>query len=179
MGVDYLKRFDWGLAARIQRMTAAELAQLFTDRMPAWRAARRPPCSDVLELAQRAPARPIAEIIDELLADGSSLTELRNDAIHVLCLQGEDVPLDTRGSWAEVFLDEPQEALSSLDVLPGTDEELFLLLRPQHLDTILRALEETARDLGARSSSKLEAIARLRDACASRPGQLVAYCFDA
>jgi hypothetical protein len=178
MGVDYLKRFDWGLAARIQRMGADELAQLLGDRMPVWRAGGRRPTSDAIDLALRT-ARPVADILGDLIAEGCTLTELRNDAIHDLCLQGEDVPLDCSGSWAEVFLEPPQEALSSLDVLPGTDEEQFLLLRPQRLDAVLRALAEQEHELVARAPSKLEAIARLRDACAARPGQLVAYCFDA
>jgi hypothetical protein len=177
MGVDYLRRFDWTLAARIQRMTAEELAQLLEDRLPSWRAASRHPVSEALDLARRR-ARPVAEIVSELLAEGCTLTELRNDAIHDLCLQGEDVLLDASGAWAEVFLEQPQEALSSLDVLPGTDEERFLLLRPQHLDAVLRSLEDQEHERGARPR-KLEALVRLRDACAARPGLLVAYCFDA
>jgi hypothetical protein len=178
MGVDYLKRFDWGLAARIQRMSAVELSGLLAERLPAWCAGGRRPFSDALDLAART-ARPVGEIVDGLLAEGCTLTELRNDAVHDLCLQGEDVPLDAWGSWAEVFLDRPGDVLSSLDVLPGSDEELFLLLRPQHVDTVLRSLREDAHELATRSPSKLEAIARLRDTCASRPGLLVAYCFDA
>ena len=178
MGVDYLKRFDWGLAARIQRMDAAELAALLTERLPGWRASGRRAFCEALELAART-ERPIAEIVDDLLAEGCTLTELRNDAVHDLCLQGEDVRLDAPGSWAEALLDPAENALSSLDVLPGTDEELFLLLRPQHLDAVLRSMQADAPELPARSPSKLEAIARLRDACAAGPGLLVAYCFDA
>ena len=178
MGVDYLKRFDWSLAARIQRMAADELAQLLGDRMPAWHAGARRPLSEALDLALRT-TRPVAEIVSELLAEGSTLTELRNDAIHDLCMQGEDVPLDAAGTWAEAFLDQPQQTLSSLDVLPGTDEEQFLLLPPQQLDTVLRLLEQREQAPEARAPARLEALARLRDACAARPGQLVAYCFDA
>lgn len=178
MSVDYLKRFDSGLAARIQRMNAAELAALLTERLPGWRAGGRRAFSEALELASTG-ERPVAGIVDELLREGCTLTELRNDAVHDLCLHGEDVPLDARGSWAEVLLDRGENALSSLDVLPGTDEELFLLLRPQHLDAVLRSLQEGPPELSARSPSELEAITRLRDACAARPGLLVAYCFDA
>jgi hypothetical protein len=177
MGVDYLKRFDWSLASRIRRMGADELAQLLEDRMPSRRGGSWRPVSEALDLALRT-ARPVAEIVPELLAEGCTLTELRNDAIHDLCLQGEDVPLDATGAWAEVFLEQPQEALSSLDVLPGTDEERFLLLLPRHLDAVLRSLEGREHE-PARTPAKLQALARLRDACAARPGQLVAYCFDA
>ncbi len=178
MAVEYLKRFDWGLAARIQRMNAEELAALLGERLPAWRSGGRRASSEALELAVR-DQRPVAEIVEQLLAEGCTLTELRNDAVHDLCLQGEDVPLDGRGPWAEALLEDADSALSSLDVLPGTDEELVLLLHPQHLDAVLRSVQQDAPELPARSPSSLEAIARLRDACAARPGLLVAYCFDA
>lgn len=178
MALEYLKRFDCGLAARVRRMSAAELADLLAERFPAWQASGRRPFSEVLALALRAP-RPFRELVDQLLAEGFTLTELRNDVVHDLCLVGEDVRLDTLGSYAEVFSAEPADALSSLDVLPGTDEEVFLLLRPQQLDVILQLLREHAGELGVRSPAQLEAIARLREDCAARPGQLVAFCFDA
>ena len=178
MSVDYLKRFDWSLAARIRRMGADELAGLLGDRLPPWRSGPRHPVSAALELALRT-GRPVADIVPELLAEGCTLDELRNDAIYDLCLQGEDVVLDASGAWAEVFLEQPEDALSSLDVLPGTDDEQFLLLAPTRLDTVLRSLREQVREPGARAPAKLEALARLRDACAARPGLLVAYCFDA
>ena len=176
MGADYLKRFDCALAARIRGMNAAELAELLTERFPAWRTSGARPSSDLLSLAARS-ARPIAEILQELLAEGCTMTELRNDVVYDLCLEGEDVRLDDW--WTEAFEDEPEDALSSLDVLPGTDEELFLLLRPQHLDAVLRSVGERGHDLAARSPAQVDALARLRDACASRADLLVAYCFDA
>jgi hypothetical protein len=177
MGAEYLRRFDWGLAARIRRTDAVELAELLTERFPAWRAAGRRPFSEVLALASRS-GRPISEIVGELLVEGCTLTELQNDAVHDLCLQGEDVRLDVWDLYDEAFPDEPEDALSSLDVLPGTDEELFLLLRPKHLDAMLRSLRDHA-PASAGSPAQLEALSRLRDACTSRPGQFVAYCFGA
>jgi hypothetical protein len=177
MAADYLKRFDWALAARIRKAGPEELVQLLEERRGAWRAAGRRPCSDLLALALRS-GRPVAEILDELLAEGCTLTELQNDAVCDLCLQGEDVRLGADGLYAEVFPADLEGALSSLDVLPGTDEELFLLLRPQHLDLLLRALREQEGQ-ALPSPVRLDAIARLRDAIASQPGQMVALCFDA
>lgn len=178
MGTEYLRRFDWGLAARIRRMEPEELAGLLAERYPAWRASGRPACSEVLRLAARS-NRPVPEVLDELLAEDCTLTELRNDAIYDLCLQGEDVRLGEGGAWDEVFAGGPGEALSSLEILPGTDEELFLLLQPWHLDAILRSLAERSPEPAVRSRAQLDAIAQLRDTCAARPGLLVAYCFEA
>jgi hypothetical protein len=176
--MDYLKRFDWGLAARIRRMGADELAALLAERFPAWQAAGRRPFSEALRLVPRG-GRTFAEVLAELLSDGATLTELQNDAVYDLCLYGEDVRLDEAGSCAEALLSEPEAAVSSLEVLPGTDEEVFLLLRPRHVEAMLRALEEAA-DPGepAPDGGRHQAIARLRDACASGPNLLVAYCFD-
>lgn len=177
MGTEYLKRFDWGLAAAIRRMGVVELARLLTERFPAWSASGRRPSSEAFRAAVRS-RRGFLEILCELLAEGSSITELQNDAVHDLCLQGEDVRL----GWdavAEALPGDPEDAVSSLDVLPGTDEEVFLLLRPQQLDVILTALRARTAAETVRPPAPMEALARLREACSARPGQLVAWCFEA
>jgi hypothetical protein len=176
MAAEYLQRFDWSLAARIRSMGVVELAVLLGERFPAWSATSGRPFSEALRIASRA-RRPFLAILGELLAEGATLTELQNDAVHDLCLQGEDVRLGW-DALTEVLQADPEDALSSLDVLPGTDEEVFLLLRPQALDEILRELEGRSRDAAARAPAPMEALTRLREACAAAPGQLVAYCFD-
>jgi hypothetical protein len=177
MGTEYLKRFDWGLAAAIRRMGVVELSRLLAERFPTWSANGRRPCSEAFDAAARAP-RPFLEIVRELLAEGATITELQNDAVHDLCLQGEDVRL----SWdavAGALPGDPEDAVSSLDVLPGTDEEVFLLLRPQQLDVILSALRARPEEATVRTPAAVEALARLREACSAQPGQLVAWCFEA
>lgn len=177
MGTEYLQRFDWGLAAAIRTMGVVELARLLSERFPAWSNAGRGPASEAFRAAARAP-RPFLEILCELLAEGATITELQNDAVHDLCLQGEDVALGW-DALAEVMPGDPEDALSSLDVLPGTDDEVFLLLRPQQLDVIVRALQARTAEATVRTPAAVEALARLRDACSARPGQLVAWCFAA
>jgi hypothetical protein len=177
--MECLKRFDFGLAARIRRAGPVEFAEVLQERYPAWRASGRPPSSEVLLLFSRS-GRPIAEVIEGLLEDGCSLTELRNDAVHDLCLQGEGVSLPGLSDLSEFLPADPDGTVSSLDVLPGTDEEVFLLLRPQHLQKLVQTLQEAAGSLGELNSpAPLAALERLREACTARPGQLVAFCFDA
>jgi hypothetical protein len=177
MGTEYLQRFDWGLAARIRSMSVVELAVLLAERFPSWSSAGRRPFSEAFRIASRT-HQPFLAIVTELLAEGATLNEIQNDAVYDLCLQGEDVRLGW-DALSEVLPSDPEDALSSLDVLPGTDEEVFLLLRPQALDEILRGLEARGREVPARGPAPIEALARLREACAAAPGQLVAYCFDA
>lgn len=176
MGTEYLQRFDWGLAARIRAMSVVELAMLLSERFPAWSTSGRRPFSEAFRIAARS-GRAFLAILGELLGEGATLTELQNDAVYDLCLQGEDVRLGW-DALAEVLHSDPEDAVSSLDVLPGTDEEVFLLLRPQALDEILRGLAARMPS-AAPPAASIEALARLRDACAAAPGQLVAYCFDA
>jgi hypothetical protein len=185
MGIDYLKRFDWALAARIRSLDAAGLAALLERRLAAARTGRAPivrPCSEALALATST-GRPLAEVVAELLDEGATLDELRNDAIFDLCLQGERVRLGEAASWLDALPGTPGP-VSSLDVLPGTDEELFLLLQPTWVDDLLRALQDGAQEPTALPGQptalpgQLDALARLRDACARKPGQLVAWCFE-
>jgi hypothetical protein len=177
MGTEYLKRFDWGLAASIRAMGVVELARLLTERYASWSAGGRRPFSDAFRAAARG-RRPFLEILLDLLAEGASVTELQNDAVYDLCLQGEDVQLGW-DALAEALPEDPEDAVSSLDVLPGTDEEVFLLLRPQQLDAILQALRSRTPAPALREPATVEALCRLREACSKRPGQLVAYCFEA
>ncbi|MGC3996831.1 MAG: hypothetical protein QM767_04575 [Anaeromyxobacter sp.] len=116
------------------------------------------------------------EGLEELLDTGSTLDELRNDAVFDFCLEGEDVRLDYWGCYPEVFSGEPEGAVSSLELLPGSEEERFLVLRPSHVDEILRSLREHAHELTVMSPMQIEAVARLRDA--AETGQPVVYCFD-
>lgn len=177
MGTEYLKRFDWGLAATIRRMGVVELARLLTERYASWSSGGRRPFSEAFRAAARG-RRPFLEILLDLLSEGASITELQNDAVYDLCLQGEDVQLGW-DALAEALPEDPEDAVSSLDVLPGTDEEVFLLLRPQQLDAILQALRSRTPAPALRVPATVEALCRLREACAKRPGQLVAFCFEA
>jgi hypothetical protein len=154
-----------------------ELARLLAERFPAWSASGRRPFSDAFRLAASRPGRSFLAILCDLLAEGASITELQNDAVYDLCLQGEDVRLGLE-ALSEV-LPAPDDAVSSLDVLPGTDEEVFLLLRPQQLDAILHALQARTPEPALRPPATMEALCRLREACTASPGQLVAWCFEA
>jgi hypothetical protein len=178
MSFDCLKRFDWALAGRIRGLDRAGLAALLERRLAAARSGRAPldrPSSEALTLAART-GRPAADLVAELLDEGATLDELRSDAIFDLCLVGEGIRLGDGASWLDVLPGEPA-GLSSLEVLPGSDEEHFLLLQPGQVDELLRTLTAHPQE-PTTARGPLEALARLRDACARRPGQLVAWCFE-
>lgn len=52
----------------------------------------------------------------------------------LVALGDEEIYLDYWGCYAEVFDGHPEGSISSLDYLPGQEEEIFLLLRPDHVD---------------------------------------------
>ena len=90
--------------------------------------------------------------------------------------------LDYWGCWAEVFGDYPEGSISSLDYLSaGTEEpeeELFILLKPEHVDQMIKSLYEHIDDLRVMGKSELKKVVEYRDICEANPEYWVAYFID-
>ena len=96
----------------------------------------------------------------------------------LIALGDEEIHLDYWGCYAEVFDGHPEGSISSLDYLPGEAEETFLLLRPNHVDQIVKSLSEHMDDLSIMDKERVRKVERWRDFCAANPGYMVAYLFD-
>ena len=57
-------------------------------------------------------------------------------------------------------------------------EEIFLLLRSEHVDQMIKSLNEHADDLRAMKAVDIEGLEEWRDLCAANPSYMVAYHFD-
>jgi len=114
------------------------------------------------------------KLFDKALAD-RMLAEGRDPLV---ALGDEEIYLDYWGCYAEVFDGHPEGSISSLDYLPDEEEETFLLLRPDHVDRMVRSLNEHRDDLNIMDKEQLEKLERWRDFCAANPSQMVAYIFD-
>ena len=90
----------------------------------------------------------------------------------------EEIHLDYWGCYAKVFDGHPEGSISSLDYLPGEEEETFLLLRPDHVDRMIKSLHEHIDHLTIMDKEQIEKIERWRDFCVANPSHMVAYMFD-
>jgi hypothetical protein len=104
--------------------------------------------------------------------------ELRADIAQDFAFGDEEIYLDYWGCYAHVFDGHPEGAISSLDYLPDQEEEIFLLLRPEHVDQMIESLHDHEDDLRVMDKGDIERLERWRDFCASDTSYMVAYLFD-
>ena len=96
----------------------------------------------------------------------------------LMALGDEEIYLDYWGCYAHVFNGHPEGSISSLDYTPGESEEIFLLLRPDHVGLMVKSLHEHADDLRVMNKEQIAKVERWRDFCAANPSHMVAYMFD-
>ena len=80
--------------------------------------------------------------------------------------------------YSHVFNGHPEGSISSLAYLPNQEEEIFLLLRPDHVHQMLKSLDDHSDDLRVMKVSDIQRLERWRDLCAADPSYMVAYQFD-
>ena len=108
-------------------------------------------------------------LADQILATGHDPLSAFGD---------EEIFLDYWGCYAEVFDGHPEGSISSLDYLPEEEDETFLLLRPDHVDQMVRSLYNHLDNLSVMNKGQIEKIERWRDFCIANPNYMVAYLFD-
>lgn len=114
------------------------------------------------------------EIADRILATHPDEPEL----IHELAFSKDEILMDYWGCYARVFAGHPAGSISSLDYLPEQQEEIFLLLRSEHVDQMIKSLREHANDLTVMDEQQIARLEQWRDLCATDHNYLVAYEFD-
>lgn len=114
------------------------------------------------------------KLFDKALGD----RRLASGVDPLVALGVEEIYLDYWGCYSHVFQGHPEGSISSLDYVSGEEEETFLLLRPEHVDLMVRSLYEHADDLSVMNQEQIAQVERWRDFCAANPSHLVAYMFD-
>jgi hypothetical protein len=114
------------------------------------------------------------KLFDKTLAD--HILETGGDPL--TALGDEEILLDYWGCHSYVFQGNPPDSISSLDYVSDEDGEMFVLLRPEHVDLIVRSLLAHAGDLRVMNMEQVAKVAKWRDYCRSNPRYLVAYVFD-
>lgn len=107
---------------------------------------------------------------EELLAKGEDISQ---------AFENEEIYLDYWGSYAKVFSQTaPVGAISSYEYLPDEEEELFLLLRAEHLDQIIKSLNKHSSNLDVMKKEDIRQLQSWKNLCAQNSNYLVAYLFD-
>jgi hypothetical protein len=91
-------------------------------------------------------------------------------------MSSEILYVDYWGCYVEAFAAKhPPGAVGAKELFPAMVEEPYLLLLPEHLDTILHSLEEHQDELTVMKPDDIVRLRQWRDACSKDAGLRVAY----
>jgi hypothetical protein len=114
----------------------------------------------------------------ELLA-GNGTAQEKELAIFDECHSEDFIYLDYWACYVDVFDGtDPPESISGKQLLPELQEEIFVLLLPQHVDLMLLSLKQHENELVVMADDRIAKLETWRDLCISDKRFLVAYHFD-
>ena len=119
----------------------------------------------------------LGKFLDESL-EGLTISELKSTLVQNLAFSDDEILLDYWGCYAHVFAGHPDGSISSLDYLPEQQEEVFLLLRSEHVEQMIRSLREHVDDLTVMDEQQIAKLEQWRDQCRTDHKFFVAYEFD-
>lgn len=90
----------------------------------------------------------------------------------------EEIFLDEWGLYERVFGERPRDSVSSRDFLQPESEATFLLLRAEHVEQIIKALQSRPGELRVTTSEQLATLERWRDLSLANHRHMVAYIFN-
>jgi hypothetical protein len=121
----------------------------------------------------------VAKAVEKLLAE-TKLNEFKKQVAFDYCFGDEEIYLDYWGCYAHVFTEgNPTGAIPCNKYLREKECD-FLLLKSEHIDRIIKSLQEHADDLPvmARMKTGIDRVQYFRDFCRAHPDYWVAYRFD-
>jgi hypothetical protein len=180
MGTDSVKLFNKMLSDRILGMTKSKLIRYVEENLESLNEMKKSGGfvhSIVLfELNERGGS--VAEAVERLIAEKNTLEQLKDELIHDFAFGVEEVHLDYWGCYAEVFTEgDPKGSLSSVKYF-GYEEEMYLFLKPPHVDRMIRSLKQHLDDMRIMGKAEIERLEYFRDFCVRHSGYWVAYIFD-
>ena len=136
MGTDSVKLFNKAVADQILVMEQAPLVQFLEENIDVLRNKESTLSLIVFEMEQNGGS--VSEAVGRLLSGEQTFTEMRADVAQDFGFRDEEIHLDYWGCYAHVFNGHPEGSISSLGYLPNQEEEIFLLLRPEHVYQMLK-----------------------------------------
>ena len=176
MGTDSVKLFNKALADQILRMDHAHFIHFLEENIDALK--RKPFTLSVIVFAMEENGDSGSEAVGRLISGEQTFTQMNADVAQDFGFGDEEIDLDYWGSYSAVFAGHPEGSISSLDYLPDQEEEIFLLLCPEHVDQMIHSLHEHAHDLHVMEARDIKKLEAWRDICATDPSYMVAYLFD-
>ena len=163
MGTDSVKLFNKTLADRILAMSREELVSFLEENIGALR--QKLSILNLVLFEMKKKGDSVSDSIDFLISGGQSFTQLSAELAQDFAFGDAEIHLDYWGCYAHVFDGHPESSISSLNYLPDQEEETFLLLRTEHVDSMLESLQKHANDLRVMSKRDIETLEQWRNFC--------------
>ena len=176
MGTDSIKLFNKRLSDQILAMDLQQLTEFLEENIGVLE--KKDFSFSTVLFVMKQTGSSVSDAVETLLSDEHTLTGLKTEAIDDFAFGDDVILLDYWGCYCEVFDGHPEGSISSLDYLPGEQEETFLLLRPEHVGRMIKSLHEHIDDLSIMNTEKIAKVEEWRDYCAANPNYMVAYMFD-
>jgi hypothetical protein len=180
MGTDSVKLFNKTLSDRILGMTKSGVIRYVEENLESLKEIEKSGgfVHSLVLFEMNNGAGFVAQAVERLIAEGNPLKQLKDELIHDFAFGEERIYLDYWGCYAEVFTEgDPKGSLSSMKYF-GYEEDLYLFLKPSHVDRMTRSLKEHLNDLRIMGEAEIERLEYFRDFCAGHPGYWVAYLHD-
>jgi hypothetical protein len=176
MGTDSIKLFNKTLADQILAMKRKPLTHFLEENIDILKRKEFTLNSVVCMMEQSNCS--VSDAVERLLSEEYTLRSLKSEVAQDFAFGDEEIYLDYWGCFGEVFDDYPEGSIPSLEYLPDQEEEIFLLLRPDHVDRIVKALYEHIDELKIMNKEMIGKVEKCKDYCTTNPGYMVAYMFD-
>ena len=186
MGTDYIQLFNKGLADQILAMDRDSLTKFLEEKLSSYKNKRSIGYNPVFsDLGYNGGS--VSDAVERLLSSEYNLPQLRESiavdfAFRDSAFDNEQISVDYWGCWAEIFGTCPEGSVSGFEYSanhpPEQNEEGFVLLKPEHLDQMIKSLYEHFDELKIMREVEVKRVVELRDICNANPDYWVAYWFD-
>jgi hypothetical protein len=117
----------------------------------------------------------VSDRIQHLITSGRTEQELKHDLVDSLCVFGEWLSLDYWACYLEVFGSDPPTSIPDREIFPHVQEQQFLLLRPEHVDQMIKSLDDHHSEVTVLDAHGIGLLRQWRDRCSSDGSTMVAY----
>jgi hypothetical protein len=179
MGTDFLRLFNKSLADQIIEMNQQELARYVEQNLDTLKEIDKSHVllNSILFVVKQDGVS-VNEAIKRLLKE-QPLREIKAYVALDLAYGEEWIYLDYWGCYAHVFSEgDPKGSVSCRKYLPDDSDCSFLLLKPEHIDRIIKSLKEHIDDLPVMEKEGVARVEYFRDFCRNHTDYWVSYQFD-